>query len=88
MHLVLLRHEMDDLPLAIFSDHNSAVAFAKRVEHGDGDEERICELLSLDSSTPLNVSIVSFATNRAGMSGHFIPTNYEMIKDFEEVESE
>lgn len=57
-YLVLLIHEMDDLPLRLFADRDEAVAFAKNVQEMPSDEIR--ELYRTDCSTPVGVRIVKF----------------------------
>lgn len=57
-YLVMLHHEMDDLPLAIFSSYDDAKSFADNVEAMPDD--RTVSILDADCSTPNCVSVVTF----------------------------
>ena len=74
-YLVVLRHLMDDLPLLLTGDREIALEFADSLESDSGVGEK--QLLRLDSSTPLNVWIYTFAR------GQLIEA--VCVKEFEEV---
>lgn len=73
-YLVLLRHEMDDLPIGLFATYNEAKAFA--VEHGPDptDDER--EVFYTDCSTPLYTCVVPFVDG--------VPVDVNIVADYTE----
>lgn len=73
-YVVLLRHTMDDLPLALFGSHADAVAFAKTVDWMPTDKVR--DILGTDCSTPCVIAIAEF---REGLL-----YSLEIVRDIEQ----
>lgn len=72
--LVVLRHEMDDLPLYLVDDKDSAERLAKAVKPEQG--ELMASLFGVDSSTPVSVWVIQFAGMR--------PEAAYQVKNFDE----
>jgi hypothetical protein len=73
-YLVVLRHTMDDLPLAIFGNRKKAEVFAKRARPMPSNKVR--NIYLTDCSTPVGVDIYVFV-------GGAIKNAFR-VKDFEE----
>lgn len=61
-YLVVARHEMDDLPLAIFDGPNAAYTagtFAEKCDPMGGKDAR--RVMNSDASTPVCVIVIRFA---------------------------
>jgi len=75
MHLVMLCHNQDDLPIRLFArdEYEEAIRFARRVKAMPTETMR--RVLDADCSTPNCVKIVYFAGG--------VPTKSEVIKTFD-----
>lgn len=71
-YLVVLNHEMDDLPVAVFADRYAAEEFAEKVK--PMPTQRIRDFYGTDCSTPLRVTVITFRHGR--------PVNWKMAKLF------
>ena len=67
--LVLLRHSMDDLPIALFTTYEQASRFAGKVK--PMPTAAIRKLFQLDS-TPVSVCIVTFIKGRPKCWSSFV----------------
>lgn len=83
MYLVLERNGMDDLPLGIFPTLDAARDYCESYEPGgdDGkpwnpDRDRVCDVMGLDASTPMNLTILAF--NSDGK-----PTDMAVVKSLD-----
>ena len=57
-YLVVLRHTMDDLPLAFITDESEAILFAGKVK--PMPTEKIRKVFQTDCSTPICVAVWQF----------------------------
>jgi hypothetical protein len=75
VHLVILRHSMDDFPLRLFKEPHMAKAFAEQ-QDGEVPEEIQEKLGPLwpEASTPLQVGVLTFKYGS--------PDRYRLIKEF------
>lgn len=75
IHLVVVRHSMDDFPIRLFKQEAMAKAFA---EQQDGEiPEEVQEGLGPfwpEASTPLQVGVLTFR--------HGLPERYTLVKEF------
>ncbi len=74
MYLVMIRHNLDDIPLRLFNHHGQAIAFAQQVWPNAGGPEM--DLMGIDANTPASVAIAEFSP-----SGHMI--KFDIVKKFE-----
>lgn len=61
MHLVILRHTMDDVPLKLFVSRKAAEDYAEQV--GWNPIDKVRTILNTDCSTPCSIAIASFDAN-------------------------
>lgn len=61
-YLVLLRHTMDDLPIALFGDRDRAVKFAQKTRPQPTDAIR--NFYNADCATPVAVVVVEFVRGK------------------------
>lgn len=73
MFLVMLRHEMDDIPVKLFKTRKAATKFAEKMQGMPWDELRT--VFKVDCSTPLHVSVTEF-------DGFGDPVAHDNVKDF------
>jgi hypothetical protein len=72
MYLVLLRHDMDDLPVKLCKTFKEARIFAKNLDGMPTD--KMCEVFDTDCSTPNCIAIVAF-------NGKGDPVDMTIVRD-------
>lgn len=73
--LVVCRHSMDDIPLALFgeTEREQAVAFINKINPDNPDETNPA-YFDTDASTPIAAAIVTFVGS--------VPTSIDVIRSF------
>jgi hypothetical protein len=75
-YLVVLRHEMDDLPVGLFATQKEAAKCAANLD--EMPTTFIRDFYQTDCSTPCSVAIVKFSDGE--------PWQFETVRDFEKEE--
>lgn len=75
MHLVVLRHTMDDLPLRLFDNLLQASEYASKVNWFPSEEVR--DILHADCSTPCCICIVTFDNSGELESNQIVRSYYD-----------
>lgn len=76
-YLVVVRTNLDELPILLTSDRSEAIRKANKVT--DRDAERSAEMMGVDSAGRINIAIIAFRNGK--------PTSIELIKDWENEDS-
>lgn len=84
MYLVMLTHDMDDLPVKLFDNETAAFDFANGLDGEPG--EHIRKVFQTDCSTPNCVSVVEFAPTEKLISGcGYSPTKRTIVKSLNDI---